>query len=84
MKYLRSRGHRVLQDLLIELRKKKTGLGQREFAALLGWQKSVVERIEAGHQIPTYLEIRDWAKACGLTPWAFHWRYEMRMRRQSL
>lgn len=77
---LRTRGHRVLQALLIETRK-ATGLGQREFAVEMGVQKSVVERIEAGHQIPTYLEIRRWAIASGITPWSFHWRFEMRMKR---
>lgn len=80
MSHLRSRGHKVLQSLLIELRKAKWP-GQREFAAAMGVDPSFVSRVEAGHQIPTYLEIRDWSKACGITPWSFHWRYEMKMKR---
>jgi transcriptional regulator with XRE-family HTH domain len=79
--HLRSHAHRVLQELLIELRK-ATGLTQIEFAKRLGWQKSVVERIEAGHQIPTHLETREWAIGAGITPYALTWRYEARMKHQ--
>jgi transcriptional regulator with XRE-family HTH domain len=72
--------HRVPQELLIELRK-AAGFTQVQFTKRLGWQKSVVERIAAGHQIPTHLETRDWAIAAGITPYAFTWRHEARMKR---
>jgi transcriptional regulator with XRE-family HTH domain len=77
--HLRSRAHHVLQELLIELRK-ATGATQIEFAKRLGWQKSVVERVEAGHQIPTYLEVREWAIAAGITANAITRRFEERMK----
>jgi transcriptional regulator with XRE-family HTH domain len=78
--HLRSRSHRELQSLLVELRK-TTGLTQIRFADELGWQKSVVERIEAGHQIPTYLEAVEWARACGVTAIGLSYRYTARLRR---
>lgn len=79
-KHLRGRGHRLLQDLMIEVRKEAGYTGQREWAQHLGWQKSVVERIEAGHQIPTYLQVRDWVLGAGMTFSAFNRRFETRMR----
>jgi transcriptional regulator with XRE-family HTH domain len=77
---LRSRGHRVLTDILIELRE-KAGFTQRELAAHLGRPKSYVDRIESGDQIPDPLECRAWAAACGVTGWAFWWRLENRLKR---
>ena len=80
MKTLRSRGHRALQELLIEIRK-KAGLTQRDLAALLHRPKSYVDRIESGDQIPDPLECRAWAAACGVTGWALWWRLETRLKR---
>ena len=81
MGHLRSRAHRELQGLLVDLRK-GTGLTQISFASRLGWQKSGVERIEAGHQIPTRLEARERAIASGITPYALTWRLAARLKRK--
>ena len=81
MAYLRSRAHIVLRDLLVELRK-ATKLNQKQFAARVGWGTNTVERIESGNKIPSALEARDWAIACGITPYALTWRLEARMKRQ--
>jgi transcriptional regulator with XRE-family HTH domain len=77
---LRSRGHRALTDLLIELRK-RAGLTQAALAGRLKRSQSYIDRIESGDQIPDPLECRQWAIACGVTPWSLWWRLEMRMRR---
>ena len=67
-------------DLLAEARA-NAGLTQRDLAARLHRRaKSYVDRIESGDQIPDYLEIRDWAMACDLTPRQFHYRFEKRMQ----
>lgn len=80
MTYLRSRAHLVLRDLLVELRKSRFP-NQKAFAVRVGWGVNVVERIESGSKIPSALEARDWAIACGITPYALTWRYETRMKR---
>lgn len=77
---LRSRGHRALQELLIEIRK-KAGLTQRDLAARLDRPKSYVDRIESGDQIPDPLECRAWAAVCGVSGWALWWRLEIRLKR---
>jgi transcriptional regulator with XRE-family HTH domain len=78
---LRSRGHRVLVDILTELRE-KAGLTQRELADRLKRPaKSYVDRIESGDQIPDPLECRAWAEACGVTGWGLWWRLETRLKR---
>ena len=79
---LRSRGHRVLTELLIELKEQK-GLTQKELSALLDRNQRYVSRIESGDQIPDALECRAWAAACGVTGWAFWWRLEDRLKRHT-
>ena len=80
MKTIRTRGARVLTDLLIELREKK-GLTQEQLAELLKRNQQYVDRVESGQQIPDPLECRTWATACGITGWAFWWRLENRLKR---
>ena len=82
MKTLRSRGHRVLLELLIEIRT-KAGLTQRDLATRLQRTKSYVDRIESGDQIPDPLEAREWAAACGVSGWALWWRLETRLKRRG-
>jgi DNA-binding transcriptional regulator YiaG len=77
---LRTRGHRALTEILIELRE-KTGLTQAQFAGRLKRNQRYVSRIESGDQIPDPLECRAWAEACGVTGWAFWWRLENRLKR---
>jgi transcriptional regulator with XRE-family HTH domain len=79
LKTLRTRGHRVLIDLLVELRT-KAGLTQRDIAAHLGRDKSYIERIETRDQIPDPLECRAWSQVCGVTGWGFWWRFEQRLK----
>jgi transcriptional regulator with XRE-family HTH domain len=80
LKTIRTRGARVLTDLLIELREKK-GLTQDQLAGLLKRNQQYVDRVESGQQIPDPLECRAWAAACGVTGWAFWWRLESRLKR---
>jgi DNA-binding XRE family transcriptional regulator len=80
LKTLRTRGHRVLTDLLIDVRQKK-GLTQDQLAERLKRNQQYVDRIESGQQIPDPLECRAWAAACGVTGWAFWWRLETRLKR---
>lgn len=77
---LRTRGHRALTEILIELRE-KTGLNQAEFAERLERNQRYVSRIESGDQIPDPLECRDWAQASGVTGWSLWWRLETRLKR---
>lgn len=80
MTTLRTRGHRVLTDLLKELRKAK-GLTQAQLAGRLKRNQQYVDRIESGDQIPDPLECRAWAEACGVTGWSLWWRLETRLKR---
>jgi len=77
---LRTRGHRALTDLLIELRETK-GFTQDQLAAALKRNQRYVSRIETGDQIPDPLECRAWAAACEVTGWGFWWRLETRLKR---
>jgi transcriptional regulator with XRE-family HTH domain len=81
LKTIRTRGARVLTDLLKELREKK-GLTQDQLAALLKRNQQYVDRIETGQQIPDPLECRAWAAAGGVTGWAFWWRLETRLKQR--
>jgi transcriptional regulator with XRE-family HTH domain len=72
---LRTRGHRALTEILIELRE-TTELTQAQFAGRLKRNQRYVSRIESGDQIPDPLECRAWAEACGVTGWGFWWRLE--------
>lgn len=80
MTTLRTRGHRVLTDVLIELREAK-GYTQEQLAAALKRNQRYVSRIESGDQIPDPLECRAWAAACGVTGWSLWWRLETRLKR---
>lgn len=82
MGYLRSREHKVLRELLIELRKSRFKT-QKEFIQALGWGRNKVERIEAGSKIPNTLEERDWAITCGISPLTLRWRLEKRLRERK-
>ena len=73
MKTIRTRGARVLTDLMIELRV-KAGLTQDQLAVRLKRNQQYVDRIESGQQIADPLECRAWAEACGVTGWGFWWR----------
>jgi len=77
---LRTRGHRALTDVLIELREAK-GFTQEQLAAALKRNQRYVSRIESGDQIPDPLECRAWAAACGVTGWSLWWRLETRLKR---
>ena len=80
MRTIRTRGARVLTDILVELRRRK-GLTQAQLAGLLKRTQSYIDRIESGQQIPDPLECREWAAACGITGWGFWWRLETRLKR---
>ena len=80
MTTLRTRGHRALTDVLIELREAK-GFTQEQLAAALKRNQRYVSRIESGDQIPDPLECRAWAAACGVTGWSLWWRLETRLKR---
>lgn len=80
MTTLRTRGHRALTELLIELRD-GAGLTQIDLAARLKRNQRYVSRVESGDQIPDPLECRAWAEACGVTGWSFWWRLETRLKR---
>jgi hypothetical protein len=79
--YLRSVAHVVLLELLVEVRERKW-TGQRQFAMHIGWNRGVVARIEAGEQIPTYLETLDWVGGCGMSIDRFNRLYRDRVRRR--
>lgn len=70
MKTLRSRGHRVLLAVLVEVRR-KAGLTQTELARRLKVPQSRVAKIEVGERRIDPVECAAWAKGCGMTPKAF-------------
>jgi DNA-binding XRE family transcriptional regulator len=78
LKSIRSPDERVLGELLKEFRGDRS---QQELADLLGVERRVVLRVEAGDQIPDALFMRRWAKACGKRPKQLWWRLEFRMDR---
>ena len=53
-----------LAERLVRMRK-AAGLTGDRLAALLGWPRSKVPKIENGRQMPTDADIRAWAEACG-------------------
>jgi transcriptional regulator with XRE-family HTH domain len=79
LKTIRTRGARVLTDLLKELRE-KARLTQDQLAARLKRNQQYIDRVETGQQIPDPLECRAWAAACGVTGWGFWWRLENRLK----
>jgi transcriptional regulator with XRE-family HTH domain len=70
LKTLRSRGHRVLLAVLVEVRR-KGGLTQTELGGRLKWPQSRVAKVEGGERRIDPVECAAWAKACGITPRAF-------------
>lgn len=80
MKTLRSRGHRALIDVLVEARR-KAGLTTRQLGERLKRPHSYVVKIEGGERKIDPVECRDWARACGMTPRAFWYRFELRFER---
>ena len=70
MKTLRSRGHRALLAVLVEVRG-KAGLTQSELAARLRWPQSRVAKIEVGERRIDPVECAAWAKGCRMTSRAF-------------
>ena len=70
MNTLRSRGHRVLLAVLVQVRR-KAGLTQTQLANRLRWQQSRVAKIEVGERRIDPVECAAWAKGCGMTPRAF-------------
>ena len=75
---LRSRGHRVLIEVLVEMRK-EAGLTQRGLAERLRRPKSYVSKIEVGERDINPVECVDWARGCGATPLALFRRFTRRL-----
>lgn len=67
MKTLRSRGHRALLTILVDLRV-QAGLTQRQLAERLNWPQPRVANVERGERRIDPVECAAWAKACGKTP----------------
>lgn len=78
MKTLRSRGHRVLQAVLVEVRR-KAELTQTQLAGRLRWQQSRVAKIEVGERRIDPVECAAWAKGCEMTPRAFFSLFSRRL-----
>ncbi|MEW2631650.1 helix-turn-helix transcriptional regulator [Streptomyces sp. NPDC048389] len=57
-------GREALGARLNELRA-ETGLNGKDFAALLGWQRSKVSRLQNGKQTPSHSDLDAWAAAAG-------------------
>jgi transcriptional regulator with XRE-family HTH domain len=74
LKTLRSRGHRVLQAILVEARQ-EAGMTQRELAARLKLPRSYVSKVETGERRIDPIECVAWARACGLEPAEFFGRF---------
>lgn len=67
MKTLRSRGHRVLLAVLVEVRR-EAGLTQRALAERLKLPPSYVGKIETGERRIDPVECVAWARGCKLDP----------------
>ncbi len=74
MKTLRSRGHRVLLAVLVDVRR-EAGLTQRGLAARLKLPQSYVSKIETGERRIDPVECAAWARACGVDPADFFARF---------
>lgn len=66
-KTLRSRGHRVLLAVLVEVRE-QAGLTQRALATRLKVPHSYPSKVETGERRIDPIECIAWARACGLEP----------------
>lgn len=66
-KTLRSRGHQILVQLLVEARE-KTGMTQRDLAARIKRPHSFVGRMEAGERRIDVIEFIEIAKVLGADP----------------
>lgn len=78
MKTLRSRGHRALLAVLVEVRR-KAGLTQTQLAGRLRWPQSRVAKVEVGERRIDPVECAAWAKGCGMTPRAFFSLFSRRL-----
>jgi transcriptional regulator with XRE-family HTH domain len=67
LKTLRSRGHRALLAVLVEVRQ-EARLTQRALAARLKLPQSHVSKIETGERRIDPVECVAWAKACNSEP----------------
>ena len=65
----RTRAHRALLDILIEVRG-KAGLSQRALAERLKLPRSYVSKIEGGERRIDPVECVAWARACEMQPLA--------------
>jgi transcriptional regulator with XRE-family HTH domain len=74
LKTLRSRGHRVLLAVLVDVRR-EAGLTQRGLAARLKLPQSHVSKIETGERRIDPVECATWARACGIDPADFFSRF---------
>ena len=74
MKTLRSRGHRVLLAVLVDVRR-EAGLTQRGLAGRLRLPQSYVSKIETGERRIDPVECAAWAKACNVEPGEFFGRF---------
>lgn len=73
-KTLRSRGHRELRTILIDMRE-QANLTQRQLAPRLGKPQSYVWKIENGERGIDPVECAAWARACGVDPRVFFNRF---------
>jgi transcriptional regulator with XRE-family HTH domain len=74
LKTLRSRGHRVLLAVLVDVRR-EAGLTQRGLAARLKLPQSYISKIETGERRIDPVECAGWARACGVDPAEFFRRF---------
>ncbi len=77
----RTRGHRALLDILIEVRG-KAGLSQRSLAERLKLPRSYVSKIEGGERRIDPVECVAWARACEVQPLAFFRDFVKRLPRR--
>jgi transcriptional regulator with XRE-family HTH domain len=77
-KYLRTRRHRALIEVMVEARQ-AAGLSQRALAAKLGLPDDYVWKFEAGERRLQTLEFVEWAHALGLKATELMERLERRL-----
>lgn len=67
MKSLRSRGHRILAALLVQIRK-EAGLSQEQLAERLKKPQSYIAKTERGERRIDPVEMYHWARGCDIEP----------------
>jgi transcriptional regulator with XRE-family HTH domain len=77
---LRSRGQRILRELLVEIRD-EAGFTQAALARIMSVQQSYVAKIETGERNVNPAECYEWADACNVDPTEFFARFCARVRR---